>query len=265
MSLRSHVKYMTNIVKCKIFPCQFDRSKYQNTFLENDYPPFDIQTPVTLPRKIFVFWTGTNELTENRKRCLTVLKQKSGIEIVLISPENLHHYILPEHPLHPAYPYLSLVHKSDYLRCYLMNFYGGGYSDIKECRYNWVPFFEQIEASNAFIIGYPECKKRALPQVKEKSIQHDMNAYFSQLLGNGAYICRPNTPFTNEWYHELMHRMDHYQDQLKQCSGNILGDNEGYPIPWSNILGEIFHPLCLKHSKYLLRNSKLKPVCKNYR
>lgn len=265
MSPRSYFLYYSNVLKSYIFPYQFNVDKYPNTFLEKYHTPFDIQIPSNLPKRIFVFWTGTNELTENRKRSLSVLQKITGVEINLVSPSNLEQYILPEYPLHPAYPYLSLVHKSDYLRCYFMNFYGGGYSDIKESLHCWLPFFERLEHSNAFIIGYPECKKRALPQVKEISIQQDMNAYFSQLLGNGAYICRPNTPLTNEWYHELMYRMDTYHEQLQLYPGNILGDNQGYPIPWSNILAEIFHPLCLKYSQYTLKESKLKPVCKNYR
>ena len=34
----------------------------------------------------------------------------------------------------------------------------------------------------------------------------DLKANFSRIIGNVAYICRPNTPFTQEWYAELLHR-----------------------------------------------------------
>ena len=45
--------------------------------------------------------------------------------------ENLSSWIAEKSPLHPAYNYLSSVHKADYLRCYLMHHHGGAYSDIK--------------------------------------------------------------------------------------------------------------------------------------
>lgn len=78
-------------------------------------------------------------------RCPTIAKEatkvlltkNSGVEVKLITPKNLNNYLLPDFPLHPAYDYLSLVHKSDYLRCYFMHFHGGGYSDIKPNYKNW--------------------------------------------------------------------------------------------------------------------------------
>jgi hypothetical protein len=80
---------------------------------------------------IYCFWTGDNQLTPNRINGLKTMKENLNVDIKLIDKNNLNDYIIPEHPLHDGYKYLSLNHKSDYLRCYFMNFYGGGYSDIK--------------------------------------------------------------------------------------------------------------------------------------
>jgi len=77
--------------------------------------------------KVFVFWTGDNEITENRKRCLNVLHSKTGVEVELIKASELKQYEHPDYPYHPAYHYLSLNHRSDYLRCYFMHVYGGAY------------------------------------------------------------------------------------------------------------------------------------------
>ena len=84
-------------------------------------------------------------------------------------------------------------------------------------------------------------------------------------MGNGAYIFRPQTPFTSEWYAELNRRLDFYAEDLKKFPGNIMGDNEGYPIPWTGILGTIFHPLCLKYSDKLMYDDMLRPNTKDYR
>jgi hypothetical protein len=56
---------------------------------------------------------------------------------------------LPEYPLHPAFKYLSYVHKSDYLRSYFMHFYGGGYADIKKysSNNNWKECFNLLNSN----------------------------------------------------------------------------------------------------------------------
>lgn len=95
-----------------------------------------------------------NPMSNNRRRSITSLQAVAGVPVVLVTPENLPQFIQPNAPLHPAFEYLSLVHKSDYLRCYFMHHLGGGYSDIKPCRHNWLASFEQLEASPAYAIGW---------------------------------------------------------------------------------------------------------------
>ena len=63
--------------------------------------------------------------------------------------ENLHEYILKDHPLHPAYEFLSETHRCDILRTYFMYHYGGGYSDIKIPNGSWVKGFEDMENDNS--------------------------------------------------------------------------------------------------------------------
>ena len=81
---------------------------------------------------IYIFWTGDNEMSENRKKSIENLKNTCECNIILVTPLNLKSYILSSQPLHEAYQYLSYTHKSDYLRTYFMHFIGGGYSDIKK-------------------------------------------------------------------------------------------------------------------------------------
>ena len=263
MELKHKIRLFINQQKSKFFPYHYNQKLYQDTFLNHHAPNYvDIDTKVD--KKIYVFWTGDNPLTENRQRCLQALKDKSDVEIVLITPQNLQDYILPNAPLHPAYPYLSLVHKADYLRCYFMHHFGGGYSDIKECQSSWQPYFDKLNSSNHYILGYPELKKNDVARL-DGQLGQDLKANFSKIIGNVAYICRPNTPFTQEWYAELLHRMDFYADKLEQNRGNIWGDNEGYPIAWTNILGDIFHPLCLKYMQKIGYENHLCPSLENYR
>ena len=91
-----------------------------------------------VPRRIFAFWTGDNALSANRERCLREMRaMHDGLEIVLITPQNLREWVVDGAPIHPAYRHLSLIHRSDYLRAYFMAHHGGGYADIKTPTHSW--------------------------------------------------------------------------------------------------------------------------------
>lgn len=245
-------------------PFVYDENNYKGTFLTN-HPYNTLCELKDIKQVIYVFWTGNNPMTENRLQSLKNLKTRSGIEIQLITPENVQNFILPDYPLHPAYEYLSLVHRSDYLRCYFMHHFGGGYSDLKSCQHSWSPIFDKLQKSSAWLIGYPELRKtdlgaRDLPQVRK-----NMVSYLSQITGNGAYICRAYTPFTTEWYAELHQRLDAKYEIVKQNPGNVWGDNTGYPFQWSELNGDITHPLILKYMQFTLKDERLRPILTNYR
>lgn len=195
---------------------------------------------------VFCFWTGDNEMTETRKQCLDQMRQTIGCEVVLITKDTLPSFILPQFPLHEAYTYLSETHKADYLRTYFMHFYGGGYSDIKKQTGNWNDAFEKLRNSDCYITGYREGGEGAIAYQPVKHAYRD-------LIGNCAYICKPNTPFTREWYSSMIQLMDTKLDDLKKYPARFPQDcrelGGGYPIEWNEMLGRIFHRVC-----YLFRD-----------
>ena len=201
------------------------------------------QTPLNeLPRIIYTFWTGTNKIPSNRQECLDDLIANCGCKVQLVNPGNLASFILPDSPLHPGYQYLSDVHRSDYLRCYFMHFYGGGYSDMKATSGDWNMAFEDINANNNILInGYHELSPDGVTSGEyPKSLWKEIPAC-------GAYIIRPNTDFTREWYNQMISLMNNKLEQLKAnpaTSPRATPESQpGYPIGWSEILGDIFHPL----------------------
>lgn len=235
----------------------YDQSRYADSFLSQGFT----QGKKDIEKKVYCFWTGNNPLSENRARCLENMRNLFGKKLTLITPENIHDYVNNERPLHSGYEYLSLVHKSDYLRCYFMHHFGGGYSDIKfynEGSSNWDREFEKLSNSNKYALGYGESSGDVRPRCKG-TLGLDMCKYWTLFIGTSAFIFKPNTPFTYEWWNELNKRMDKYLPLLQQSPGNERGDNEGYPIPWTNILGDITHPLCLKYSSFLLQCDTIKP------
>ena len=73
----------------------------------------------------------------------------------------------------------------------------GGYSDIKATTQSWDTIFDLLRNSNKWIAGYPEKKYRAAARTGGK-MQRELEHNFLTLIGNGAYISRPQTPFTFE-------------------------------------------------------------------
>jgi hypothetical protein len=198
---------------------------------------------------IYCFWTGDNEMSYNRKYCLEELIQKSECNVVLVTKENLNEYILSENPLHPSYEYLSETHKADYLRTYFMNFYGGGYSDIKQTTGSWINSFLDLYNSEYWICGYKEIGPNGVP------VEH-LKDKWEYLVGNGAYICKRQTPLTKEWYYNMIQILDKKLEKLKENPSRHPQDHEGlghgYPIRWSEILGEIFQEVCYKYKVFIL-------------
>ena len=71
----------------------------------------------------------------------------------------MYKFIHPQYPIHPAYNFLSNIHRSDYLRCYFMHILGGGYADIKfyTKNNNWCDAFNLINTEYQIqIIGEKE-------------------------------------------------------------------------------------------------------------
>jgi hypothetical protein len=211
-------------------------------------------------RVIYCFWTGSNEMSAVRRSCFEHLKEHSGVDVILVTPETLGDYILPEYPLHEAYPYLSNVHRSDYLRVYFMHHFGGGYSDIKRAGGSWVKAFEDMDETT-WVNGYQEIHPEHIAHTPHRDM-------WSRLIGNGAFIFRPHTPISELFYSEVRRILDAKLGDLKKnpattpCDCSELGN--GYPLGWNEILGRIFHriqPLFFDQMKA----SVPYPDCSNYR
>ena len=246
------------------FIFHFSSEKYLKSQWINNAPEFNEKLSQA-EKCIYVFWTGKNEMSDNRKKGLEMLEEKTGIEIKLITPDNLDEYILQGFPLHPSYQYLSLVHKSDYLRCYFMYHYGGGYSDVKSAKNNWNKAFELLNKSDSYVLGYREILGGISRVNNDDVLSYDLRRYYFKNIGVCSFIFKPKSPIAKEWLDELHRRLDVYIYSLKNNPGNIMGDNEGYPIQWTLILGQVLHPIFLKYHKKVIQDDNIRPSFSNYR
>jgi len=129
-----------------------------------------------------------------------------------------------------------------------MHFWGGGYSDIKQTTGSWIEAFQALEVSDAWICGYKEVKGGVAygPAIHE----------WASLIGNGAYIAKPQTPLTSAWYSSMIAFLDTKLELLKAHPAQTYRDcaetGSGYPIEWNEMLGRIFHRVCYEHTDKLL-------------
>ena len=213
-----------------------------------------------MSKNLFCFWTDDNLMPNNRKKALLSLVN-TCLDVKFINKDNLSSWILKKHPLHPAYPYLSAIHRADYLRVYFLHYYGGAYSDIKYINQPWIDAWDMLYTTDKIGIGYREVGPRGVA----KSISMNyliLLKSWRNLLGNGAYIFKRNTEFTTEWINKTHLVLDEKLPNLILYPAQSPEDYFGrmiigkirskYPLRWSELLGNVFHPLCLKYSSNLL-------------
>jgi hypothetical protein len=140
-----------------------------------------------------------------------------------------------------------------------MHHYGGGYADIKHINSSWIPSWNNLFESEKWAVGYREIGPRGVAIVPSISyIRLLWN--WKYLIGNGAYIFKPSTNFTTDWLNLSNQFLDSKLLELRSNPASVPEDYKGkptgnsrslYPIRWSELLGNIFHPLCLKYSKMI--------------
>lgn len=228
-----------------------------------------------MDKVIYMFWTGNNPITENRKQnYLKTSLINYNFKVKLLYNEDIKKYELKEFPFHPAYQFLSETHKADYLRCYFMNFYGGGYSDIKLSMEAWDKAWDHFLKSDKLICGYAEIHPEHIASQQDKVLEMQIKQNYSKIIGNCAYLVKPQTFITNEWFDEINKILDIKFDDLKKNPSKFPQDtfgfknNDGtistYPLRWAEICGEVFHKVIYKNLKFV-DYSLPRPKTENYR
>lgn len=226
-----------------------------------------------LNHTIFCLWTGEELLSENRIRALWSIIKNTGSPVVYVTANTVHNWILPDHPFHEGYKFLSSTHKSDYLRCYLMHHFGGGYTDIKMTTKNWYNFFERLQMSKTHMaLGYRELP-HGLPHLNTLENMH-MQSSYADLIGLCAFIFKRQSIITKLWYDQLHQKLDTKLKDLMQHPAKINIDQKGlllpdnttseYPLRWAEILGEILHPILFEYRNDLIQD-EINPLFHSYR
>lgn len=253
-------------------PYHWNSRRYGDAWFASSEPR-ELSVPEEAPHVLWLIWSGTNPMTPNRAARLQDLRDANpDLEIILVTPSNIGDFLVPGHPLHPAYENLSLVHRSDYLRCYLLHHHGGAYSDIKACRAPLMPNFKALSDPNIWLVTYGEPIWILTARMKG-SIGRDLRTHRRKVPGQAVMISRPRTPLTSEWYAEMTRRLDRFAPQLRREPGGVHGagvkgtpaSNPRYPLHWADLLSQIYHPLGLKYHDHVHFEPTMFPSLSSYR
>lgn len=216
------------------------------------------ESPRMVPNKVFVIWSGRNALSPNRKHGLESIKKcNPRSELFLVTPDNLHQFVVPEHPLHPAFELLSYTHRSDYLRAYLLHHHGGAYLDIKEAKEELLPYINIINKDpNIWLMGFPE-RSNTTGGAMRGRLGWEVRLRFRSLAIHGLLIARPQSPLTQHWLEEIEKRMSALHNQLKLFPGPIYKDKHPYPVQWTYLGSQVLQPLQLKYLPHVSLDERL--------
>ncbi len=222
---------------------------------------------------VFCAWTGSNPMSTQRLNALWSIFNNIHCPVVFLNTGSLRTWERPDSPFHPAFDLLSETHKSDYLRCYLMHHYGGGYTDIKLTHQSWVRLFQSLRDSPALALGYGEIGSHAVAPV-EGPLGEELRRNYDKLIGLCAFIFRKQTDLTWLWYLETMDFLDRVHGALKENPARHPQDRLGavfedgtvsrYPIRWTELLGNIFHPAIYRFHDQVMHEA-IEPIFHSYR
>jgi hypothetical protein len=224
-------------------------------------------------RVVFCIWAGSNPMSTQRIQALFSIYNHVACPIAYLNHVTLWKWQRPEAPFHPAFEYLSETHKADYLRVYLMHHYGGGYTDIKNTSTDWNAHFNALAMSDQLCAGYTEISPHSVAKVGGE-VESRLKENYQQLIGLCSFIFKPRTPITRAWLERTHVLLDHKLHSLQTSPASFPQDQLGitlpdgsassYPIRWTEMLGDIFHPLILEYKEFVL-HLPMAPDFRNYR
>ncbi len=212
-------------------------------------PEFDSRARV--PRKLYIFWAGENEMSAHRRASVDLLRRENDdVEVCLITASDVAGLQVDSHPFHAAYEHLSDVHKSDYLRAYTMRFHGGAYLDVK-------PFHGRVSTWLDLLDAEPSlwgagCSELSVQLPRGGRLAADQRLHGARVISQMAFAFKPGTPFVVDWFDELERRLDYFSSLLERFPAvDPFGVEGNYPVPWFSLLSTVQGPLCLKYSDHI--------------
>lgn len=246
----------------RVRPYVYRPGRYAGSFLDQDHTTAE---PSAFPERVFVVWAGDNEMSANRQASLSRIRETIGLPVELVTPATLDRWLVPGHPLPAAYEHLSLVHRSDYLRGYLMHHHGGAYVDVKQPLESWRPAWDRMAADpDAWVTSYRASHANWIGKLPGR-LGRDILVHHRLMFGKGGFMMRSHTPLTSAWLVRMDAVLEERSEALAQHPGGVFGDSGGYPMSWTDLLGRVLDPLTLKHLAHVRYDDRMLLRFEDYR
>ncbi len=246
----------------RVRPYTYRPARYSDTFLAREIAPSERSE---FPARAFVIWAGDNDLTPNRQANLDLIRERIGLPVEVVTPTTVGQWIVPGHPLPQAYEHLSLIHRSDYLRGYLMHHHGGAYLDIKEPMESWRQSYDRMAADpEAWVTSYSSSHANWIGKLRGR-LGRDVLVHYRLMFGKSGFMMRSHTPLTAAWMAQMDAVLDRRKDLLAEHPGGVYGDVAAYPISWTDLLGRVLDPLTLKHLDHVRYDERMLLNFEDYR
>lgn len=226
-----------------------------------------------VPYVVWCYWEGA-PMSGNRLVSFEYLQKNIQVPVCLLTPANIHQFIKPEHPFPNNYKDLSVVHRSDYVRAYMLYHYGGGWHDIKATEISYVDVWQEFADPNIWIIGKPEIAKGAANVYTAEGLY--VPDRYDRLIAVPAWVGRPHTALAKAILDGIEHAISSNAAALTQypakhprekkiTTTNMLkklftqakflyqGRSTRYPLEWT-LFGNVFHPMILKYNQHVSFN-----------
>ena len=217
-----------------------------------------------VPEVVFICWFGI-QISENRLHALNSLIKNINVPYILLTDENVYQYEKKDKPFHKSFPFLSGNHKSDYLRSYLLHYYGGGYHDVKYRNEGWIGQWDSFQDTNIWIKTRPERHPSWIGYDVDNPVTRKIQSKYKELGTMCWVICRPNTLYTKNLLNNIETRLDKHYENLKKNPSTKPGGyyankpfskvedvNTMYPLRWLEIMGEHFHLLMYTYKDHMI-------------
>lgn len=226
-----------------------------------------------VPIVVWCYWEG-EPMSGNRLLSFSYLVQNIGVHVCLVTPKNLNLFIKKEHPLPDSYQDLSIVHRSDYIRAYLLHHYGGGWHDIKATEVSYANVWDEFVDDSIWIVGRPETKNGAARTYDFEG--RYMPDYYDKLIAVPSWVGRPNTPLSYQLLTGIESLINKHTATLSRYPSkhprdkkittksplkwifqfmkySYQGRSLNYPLEWT-LFGNIFHPCILSYQSHVSKN-----------
>lgn len=217
--------------------CPHHPTLYPDLYIKYKIEKSSLKTP----RVCWIFWFGSENPTSTRIKLIKKMEKNLGVDVILITCNNIHHYL--KYPIHPAVPYLSGTHKSDYFKIYFILHYGGACYDIKNIDEDFSKYFDILDTDDyTTVIGHPQTKENI---VCSENTQYIKN-WSPFLIDNTGFISKPNTKYMKDLHRKQHEVLDKFYNTLKLRSDMDISPplscsdvKYDYPLKKTELLGDI--------------------------